>query len=69
MLQEIQDKYSNIIDMLYIQIEETEGNPQRIKLLTSVVNSYVKVVNELDTKKQLQELSNRLDELEKQGII
>lgn len=69
MLQEIQNKYGNIIDMLYTQIEETEGNSQRIKLLTSVVNSYVKVSNELDTKKQLQELSNRLDELEKQGII
>ena len=55
--------------MLYNQIEETECHPQRVKLLTSVVNSYVKVVNELDTKKQLQELSKRLDELEKQGII
>lgn len=69
MLQEIETKYKNIIDMLYNQIEETECHPQRVKLLTGVVNSYVKVVNELDTKKQLQELSNRLDELEKQGVI
>lgn len=69
MLQEIEIKYKNIIDLLYNQIQETEGSKDRIKLLTSVVNSYVKVVDTLDTKKQIQELSNRIAELEKAGVI
>lgn len=69
MLEDISNKYQNIMEILYKQIIETEGNPQRVKLLTGVVNSYVKVVGELDTKKQLQELSSRIDELEKQGVI
>ena len=39
-MEDILHKYDTVIEMLYNQVIQTEGNKDRLKLLVSVVNSY-----------------------------
>ena len=60
-MENILNKYDVVIDMLYNQVIETEGNKDRLKLLVSVVNSYSKVLECNINSKKIQELSEQLD--------
>lgn len=67
-MEEILKKYDVVIDMLYNQVIETEGNKDRLKLLVSVVNSYSKVLENNINSKKIQELSQQLDQYLNEGI-
>lgn len=67
-MEEILNKYDVVIDMLYNQVIETEGNKDRLKLLVSVVNSYSKVLENNINSKKIQELSQQLDQYLNEGI-
>ena len=67
-MEQILDKYDTVIDMLYNQVIETEGNKDRLKLLVSVVNSYSKVKECNINSKKIQELSEQLDKYLNEGI-
>ena len=67
-MEEILKKYDVVIDMLYNQVIETEGNKDRLKLLVSVVNSYSKVKECNINSKKIQELSEQLDKYLNEGL-
>lgn len=67
-MEQILDKYDTVIDMLYNQVIETEGNKDRLKLLVSVVNSYSKVKECNINSKKIQELSDQLDKYLNEGL-
>lgn len=67
-MENILNKYDVVIDMLYNQVIETEGNKDRLKLLVSVVNSYSKVLENNINSKKIQELSQQLDQYLNEGI-
>lgn len=67
-MEEILKKYDTVIDMLYNQVIETEGNKDRLKLLVSVVNSYSKVKECNINSKKIQELSDQLDKYLNEGL-
>lgn len=67
-MEEILKKYDTVIEMLYNQVIETEGNKDRLKLLVSVVNSYSKVLENNINSKKIQELSQQLDQYLNEGI-
>ena len=67
-MQNILNKYDEVIEMLYNQVIETEGNKDRIKLLTSVVNSYSKVLENNIQSKKIEELSYKLDSIINGGL-
>ena len=67
-MEEILKKYDIVIDMLYNQVIETEGNKDRLKLLVSVINSYSKVLECNINSKKIEELSNQLDQYLNEGI-
>lgn len=67
-MEEILKKYDTVIDILYNQVIETEGNKDRLKLLVSVVNSYSKVLENNINSKKIQELSQQLDQYLNEGI-
>lgn len=67
-MEQILDKYDTVIDMLYNQVIETEGNKDRLKLLVSVVNSYSKVLECNINSKKIQELSEQLDKYLNEGL-
>lgn len=67
-MENILNKYDVVIDMLYNQVIETEGNKDRLKLLVSVVNSYSKVKECNINSKKIQELSEQLDKYLNEGI-
>lgn len=67
-MENILNKYDVVIDMLYNQVIETEGNKDRLKLLVSVVNSYSKVLECNINSKKIQELSEQLDKYLNEGI-
>ena len=67
-MENILNKYDVVIDMLYNQVIETEGNKDRLKLLVSVVNSYSKVKECNINSKKIQELSQQLDQYLNEGI-
>lgn len=67
-MEEILKKYDTVIEMLYNQVIESEGNKDRLKLLVSVVNSYSKVKECNINSKKIQELSEQLDQYLNEGI-
>ena len=67
-MEEILKKYDTVIEMLYNQVIESEGNKDRLKLLVSVVNSYSKVKECNINSKKIQELSEQLDKYLNEGI-
>ena len=67
-MEEILKKYDTVIEMLYNQVIETEGNKDRLKLLVSVVNSYSKVKECNINSKKIQELSEQLDKYLNEGL-
>ena len=67
-MENILNKYDVVIDMLYNQVIETEGNKDRLKLLVSVVNSYSKVKECNINSKKIKELSEQLDKYLNEGI-
>lgn len=67
-MEEILKKYDTVIEMLYNQVIESEGNKDRLKLLVSVVNSYSKVLENNINSKKIQELSQQLDQYLNEGI-
>lgn len=67
-MEEILKKYDTVIDMLYNQVIQTEGNKDRLKLLVSVVNSYSKVKECNINSKKIQELSDQLDKYLNEGL-
>lgn len=67
-MENILNKYDVVIDMLYNQVIETEGNKDRLKLLVSVVNSYSKVLECNINSKKIQELSEQLDKYLNEGL-
>lgn len=67
-MEEILKKYDTVIEMLYNQVIETEGNKDRLKLLVSVVNSYSKVKECNINSKKIQELSEQLDKYLNEGV-
>lgn len=67
-MENILNKYDVVIDMLYNQVIESEGNKDRLKLLVSVVNSYSKVKECNINSKKIQELSEQLDQYLNEGI-
>lgn len=67
-MENILNKYDVVIDMLYNQVIETEGNKDRLKLLVSVVNSYSKVKECNINSKKIQELSDQLDKYLNEGL-
>lgn len=67
-MENILNKYDVVIDMLYNQVIETEGNKDRLKLLVSVVNSYSKVLENNINSKKIQELSEQLDKYLNEGL-
>lgn len=67
-MENILNKYDVVIDMLYNQVIESEGNKDRLKLLVSVVNSYSKVKECNINSKKIQELSQQLDQYLNEGI-
>lgn len=67
-MENILNKYDVVIDMLYNQVIQTEGNKDRLKLLVSVVNSYSKVKECNINSKKIQELSDQLDKYLNEGL-
>lgn len=67
-MENILNKYDVVIDMLYNQVIETEGNKDRLKLLVSVINSYSKVKECNINSKKIQELSEQLDKYLNEGL-
>ncbi len=67
-MEDILHKYDTVIEMLYNQVIQTEGNKDRLKLLVSVVNSYSKVKECNINSKKIQELSDQLDKYLNEGL-
>lgn len=67
-MENILNKYDVVIEMLYNQVIQTEGNKDRLKLLVSVVNSYSKVKECNINSKKIQELSDQLDKYLNEGL-
>lgn len=62
-LEDIIPKYQHVLDILFTQVIESDCNKDRVKLLTTVSNSYSRLLQDNVNSKTIRELSNKLDSL------
>ena len=62
-LDDIIVKYQDVLDILFNQVLESDCNKDRVKLLSTVSNSYSRLLQDNVNSKKIKELSDKLDSL------
>ena len=62
-LDDIIIKYQDVLDILFDQVLESDCNKDRVKLLSTVSNSYSRLLQDNVNSKKIKELSDKLDSL------
>ena len=62
-LDDIIIKYQDVLDILFTQVLESDCNKDRVKLLSTVSNSYSRLLQDNVNSKKIKELSDKLDSL------
>ena len=62
-LDDIIIKYQDVLDILFGQVLESDCNKDRVKLLSTVSNSYSRLLQDNVNSKKIKELSDKLDSL------
>ena len=62
-LDDIITRYQDVLDILFTQVLESDCNKDRVKLLTTVSNSYSRLLQDNVNSKKIKELSDKLDSL------
>ena len=62
-LDDIIIKYQDVLDILFNQVLESDCNKDRVKLLSTVSNSYSRLLQDNVNSKKIKELSDKLDSL------
>ena len=62
-LDDIIVKYQDVLDILFTQVLESDCNKDRVKLLSTVSNSYSRLLQDNVNSKKIKELSDKLDSL------
>ena len=62
-LDDIIVKYQDVLDILFNQVIESDCNKDRVKLLSTVSNSYSRLLQDNVNSKKIKELSDKLDSL------
>ena len=62
-LDDIITRYQDVLDILFTQVLESDCNKDRVKLLSTVSNSYSRLLQDNVNSKKIKELSDRLDTL------
>ena len=62
-LDDIIIKYQDVLDILFNQVLESDCNKDRDKLLSTVSNSYSRLLQDNVNSKKIKELSDKLDSL------
>ena len=56
-------KYQDVLDILFGQVLESDCNKDRVKRLSTVSNSYSRLLQDNVNSKKIKELSDKLDSL------
>ena len=59
-LDDIIIKYQDVLDILFGQVLESDCNKDRVKLLSTVSNSYSRLLQDNVNSKKIKELSDKL---------
>ena len=62
-LDDIITRYQDVLDILFNQVLESDCNKDRVKLLSTVSNSYSRLLQDNVNSKKIKELSDKLDSL------
>ena len=62
-LDDIITRYQDVLDILFTQVLESDCNKDRVKLLSTVSNSYSRLLQDNVNSKKIKELSDKLDSL------
>ena len=62
-LDDIITRYQDVLDILFDQVLESDCNKDRVKLLSTVSNSYSRLLQDNVNSKKIKELSDKLDSL------
>ena len=62
-LDDIITRYQDVLDILFNQVLESVCNKDRLKLLSTVSNSYSRLLQDNVNSKKIKELSDKLDSL------
>ena len=62
-LDDIITRYQDVLDILFDQVLESDCNKDSVKLLSTVSNSYSRLLQDNVNSKKIKELSDKLDSL------